>query len=445
MRGRAMTAAKSISRARALFCGSAMALVLAACAEPEVILQGQREDIRPDANIQVVNQSRPISLPSQTVNASWAQTHGLPAQRTAHPALSTAPQLQWAVSIGEGDSRRQRITARPVVADGRIYTLDSAARVSAVSPSGQLLWQSDLIPARESEGQATGGGMAYDKGVLYISSGYGVLTALEASTGKQIWRQKLEATGSGEPMVRDGLVYLVAGDDTGWAVNTSDGRIAWQVEGVPSPSNVLGAPSPVIAGDYVIFAFGSGDLVASFRRGGVRRWNASVAGQRVGTTLARISDVTGAPVVVGNRAFVGNHSGRTVAIDTNNGDRIWTAQEGAIGPVWPAGGSLFQISDRNQLLRLDASSGEVIWAVDLPGYLKDKPSKRGAVVAHYGPVLAGGQVIITSNDGQIRMFDPRDGNLTRSIEAPGGATTAPVVAGKTLYVVSSKGELLAFR
>ena len=182
-------------------------------------------------------------------------------------------------------------------------------------------------------------------------------------------------------MVRDGLVYLVAGDDTGWAVNTSDGRIAWQVEGVPSPSNVLGAPSPVIAGDYVIFAFGSGDLVASFRRGGVRRWNASVAGQRVGTTLARLSDVTGAPVVVGNRAFVGNHSGRTVAIDTNNGDRIWTAQEGAIGPVWPAGGSLFQISDRNQLLRLDASSGEVIWAVDLPGYLKDKPSKRGAVVA----------------------------------------------------------------
>ena len=143
-----------------------MALVLAACAEPEVILQGQREDIRPDANIEVVNQSRPISLPSQTVNASWAQTHGLPAQRTAHPALSTAPQLQWAVSIGEGDSRRQRITARPVVADGRIYTLDSAARVSAVSPSGQILWQSDLIPARESEGQATGGGMAYDKGVL---------------------------------------------------------------------------------------------------------------------------------------------------------------------------------------------------------------------------------------------------------------------------------------
>ncbi len=449
MRGRTMKSAEIFfgagMRWRALICGTALVTVLTACAEPEVILQGQREDIRSDTAVDVVNQSQPISLPKQTVNASWAQTHGLQALRTSHPALSAAPQLVWATSIGEGDARRQRITARPVVADGRIYTLDSAAQVSAVSPSGQVLWQSDLIPSREGEGQATGGGMAYDSGVLYISSGFGVLTALDASSGKQIWRQELEATGSGEPIVRDGLVYLVAGDDTGWAVHTSDGRIAWQVEGAPSPSNVLGAPAPVIAGDYVIFAFGSGDLVASFKRGGVRRWNASVAGQRVGTTLARISDVTGSPVVVGKRAFVGNHSGRTVAIDTDNGDRIWTASEGAIGPVWPVGGSLFQISDRNQLLRLDAASGAVIWVVDLPGYLKDKPGKRGEVVAHYGPIVAGGQVIVASNDGQLRLFDPRDGSLARTVEVPGGATTEPVVAGKTLYVVSSKGDLLAFR
>lgn len=432
-------------RWRALVCGTALATVLSACTEPELILQGQREDVRADSQSEITNQSKPISLPGQTVNASWAQTHGLQAQRTSHPALSAAPQLAWATPIGEGDGRRQRITARPVVADGRIYTLDSAAQVSAVSPSGQVLWQSDLIPSREGEGQATGGGMAYDKGVLYISSGFGVLTALDAASGKQIWRQELEATGSGEPIVRDGLVYLVAGDDTGWAIHTSDGRIAWQVEGAPSPSNVLGAPAPAIAGDYVIFAFGSGDLVASFKRGGVRRWNASVAGQRVGTTLARISDVTGAPVVVGKRAFVGNHSGRTVAVDTDNGERVWTTAEGAIGPVWPVGGSLFQLSDRNQLLRLDAASGEVIWAVDLPGYLKDKPGKRGEVVAHYGPIVAGGQVIVASNDGQLRLFDPRDGSLARTVEVPGGATTEPVVAGKTLYVVSSKGDLLAFR
>lgn len=440
-----MTATNSFSLVRILLSCSALALAVSACTEPEVILPGKREAIRPDAEVAVVNQSLAISLPQQVANASWAQGHGDPRHRVAHPALSAAPQLAWATPIGAGDSRRQRITARPLVADGRIYTLDSAARVSAVSPAGAVLWQSDLLPARDDEGQATGGGMAFADGVLYISSGFGVLTALDAASGKQIWRQELDATGSGEPTVRDGLVYLVAGDDTGWAVNTKDGRIAWQIEGASSPSNVLGAPAPVITDDLAIFAFGSGDLVATFRRGGLRRWSASVSGQRTGSTLARISDVTGSPVVVGKHAYVGNHSGRTVALDASSGDRLWTAQEGAIGPVWPAGDSLFQVSDRNQLLRLKADSGEILWAIDLPGYLKDRPGKRAAVVAHYGPVLAGGQLVVASNDGVLRFFDPRDGSLAQSVEVPGGATAAPVVAGRTLYVVSSKGNLLAYR
>ncbi|MGR3759690.1 outer membrane protein assembly factor BamB family protein [Roseobacteraceae bacterium NS-SX3] len=440
-----MTAAIGFSRARAMLLGGAAALVLSACAEPDVILRGKREDIRPGTATEVVNQSRAISLPRQSVNAAWPQGHGMEAVRTAHPALSAAPQRIWSVPIGEGDSRRQRITAMPVVGGGRIYTLDSGARVSAVSPAGQLLWQSELIPPADSDGQATGGGVAYDNGVVYVSSGYGVLTALDAATGGQIWRQELDATGSGQPAVKDGLVYLVAGDDTGWAVNAKDGRIAWQIEAAPSPANVLGAPSPLITSDLAVFAFGSGDLVATFRRGGLRRWNASVAGQRLGSTLARISDVTGAPVAANGRLYAGNHSGRTAAFDLRSGDRLWTTQEGAVGPAWPAGGSLFQVSDRNQLLRLDAASGEVIWAVDLPGYLKDKPGKRGAIVAHYGPVLAGGQVVIASNDGQLRFFRPEDGSLLRSVAVPDGATAAPVVAGQTLYVVSRKGELHAFR
>lgn len=435
----------TFSGARALLCGTALAGLLVACAEEEVILRGEREDIRPEYAVEVVNQSRAISLPQQTVNTSWPQGHGAEASRTAHPALSVAPQRVWSVGIGAGDSRRQRITATPVVGGGRIYTLDSGAQVSAVSPQGQLLWQAKLVPAADDDGQATGGGLAYDDGVIYVSSGFGVLTALDAATGAQIWRQELEATGSGQPRVSGGLVYLVAGDDTGWAVNTKDGRIAWQVEAAPSPSNILGAPAPVVSRDLAIFAFGSGDLIATFRRGGLRRWTASVAGQRTGRTLSRITDVTGAPVISGKRLYVGNNSGRTVAIDLDTGDRLWTAREGASGTAWPAGDSLFQVSDLNQLLRLDARTGEVIWAVDLPGYVKDKPGKRGRIYVHHGPVVAGGQIVVASNDGVLRFFNPQDGSLTRTIDVPGGATTAPVVADRTLYVVSSKGELLAYR
>ncbi|WP_170752515.1 PQQ-like beta-propeller repeat protein [Ruegeria lacuscaerulensis] len=421
--------------------------LLAACEEPQVILPGVREDIRPASDNEAVETrgSKPISLPAQQANANWSQSPGTVAYRTTHPQLRATPQRVWSASIGKGDSRKQRITAEPVVAGGLIYTLDSEANVTATSTQGQKAWSTNLIPANDGDEDATGGGMAYANGVLYVSSGFGRLTALDGKTGAIRWQKRLNATGSGAPLVNDGLLYLVAGDETGWAVDTSNGRIAWQIQGTPSVGNVLGAPAPVIAQDFAVFAFGSGDVAATFRKGGIRRWNASVAGGRRGRAAAQIVDVTGGPMVAGDTIYIGNHSGRTVAFEIGSGERKWTADEGAIDTVWPVGGSLFQISDRSQLVRLDSSDGSIIWAQDLPGFVKDKPNRRGPIVAHYGPILAGGRIVVASNDGFVRFFNPVDGTLLNRAEVPGGATTAPVVAGQTLYVVSTKGDLHAFR
>lgn len=441
----------SFSLTRAVLALAAAGLVLTACSEPEIILPGEREDIRPeiegrtDRHEAEDNISRPIRLARQTSNAEWAQSHGTPAYRVAHPALRIAPQLIWATDIGKGDEKRQRITAEPVVAGGRIYALDASARVSAVTPGGGLVWSTDLTPASDKEGDATGGGMAYAGGTLYVSLGFGRLAALDAASGRVKWEQRLEATGSGRPLVTGGILYLVAGDETGWAINPENGRILWQIEASPSVAHVLGAPAPVSNGKYVTFGFGSGDVITAFRKGGLRRWGASVAGQRVGRVASRYGDVTGAPVLVGSTVYIGNFSGRIVAFDINSGERRWTARQGALDPVWPAGDSLFAISDFNELVRISAADGSTIWAVQLPGFVKNKPRRRAAVHAHYGPILAGGRVIVASNDGYLRFFAPEDGRLTNTVEVPAGATTMPVVAGNTLYVVNTKGQLLAFR
>ncbi|MBB94520.1 MAG: quinoprotein [Rhodobacteraceae bacterium] len=437
-------------RGRTLLPALAATLLLAACQEPDVVLPGDREDI---AEVQAFsndpnpdeNTAQSISLPSQTSNASWAQGTGTAANRVSNAALRATPVLAWATNIGQGDDRKHRITAAPVVGGGRVYTLDSRDQVTALSPGGGVLWSTEARPAYAGKDDATGGGLAYDNGTLYVSLGFGYLVALDATTGQKRWEQKLEATGSGKPLVVGDLIYLVAGDETGWAVDKSDGRIRWQIDATASVANVLGAPQPAVADDLVIFAFGSGDVLGTFRQGGLRRWSSTVSGQRPGVAASRIGDVTGAPVVVGSTVYIGNASGRIAALDTDTGERRWTAPFGAVTPVWPVGGSLFALTDSNQLVRMNASDGTPVWAVDLPRYTKDKPLGRGPVFAHYGPILAGSRIWVASNDGFLRAFSPTDGSLLASIEVPGGATTDPVVAGNTLYVVGTKGQLFAFR
>ena len=294
-------------------------------------------------------------------------------------------------------------------------------------------------------GQATGGGLAYNEGRLFVSIGYGNLIALDAATGAEIWRQRLDGTASGTPTVYEGLVYLTAGDDRGWAISAQDGRLRWQLTASPDVTNVLGAPAPAVSNGLAVFAFGSGEIQAVFRQGGLRRWDSSVSGERPGTALGRVGDVTAPPVIVGNRVYVGNQSGRVVALNLDSGERVWTANEGAVGNIISAGGSIFVITDLNELLRLDASNGQRIWGVPLPRFTSNRPKKRVEVFVHHGPILAGGRIHVASNDGVLRSFDPESGALTGSVEISGGATTRPVVAGGVLYVVSSKGQLHAFR
>ena len=113
--------------------------LLSACQEPQIILPGQREQLRSvlqdgdtaAAPQKAVNESRPISLPAQKSNAAWAQSAGSAAYRTDNAALGSALQRIWSAPIGEGDSRKFRITATPVVADGRIFTLDAVSTVTA--------------------------------------------------------------------------------------------------------------------------------------------------------------------------------------------------------------------------------------------------------------------------------------------------------------------------
>ena len=439
----------------------AILALFAGCGNREVILEGERIGVRealiggipPEGEALAEDQAPasavpvavPIRLPRATANAEWTQRGGNARHYLPNPAFGAAPQLIWSASIGAGDSRKHRITAEPVIAGGRVYTMDSQSTVMAHSTAGAPLWSTNLTPGAERVQDATGGGLAFGDGKLFATTGFGALVALDPASGETLWTQKTESAVSGAPMYADGLVYVVSRDARAWAVNAEDGRIKWQLPGTPSPSGVLGSAAPAITDRSVIFPFGSSELLAALRKSGIRVWGSVISGERRGRVYASVTDISGDPVVVGDTVYVATQSGRTAAIDALSGDRIWSAPEGAYSPVLPVGGSVFLISDQAQLVRLDAGTGEKIWAIDLPYYTATKNKRRKAIYAHYGPVLAGGRLVVASDDGQLRFFSPESGALLGSQSISAGAATDPVFAGGVMYLVTTRGQLLAYR
>lgn len=423
--------------------------LLAGC-QKEEILQGTRIDPRDVIEGASVpgpeNVARPISLPKPQANADWPQRAGDAQHLLVNPALGAGVTQVWEAPIGQGDSYRYRLVAEPVVAAGQVFTLDSRGLVTATAAAnGARIWQASITPAGDRADDATGSGLAYDGGRLYVTSTYGELVALDARTGAVIWRQRFDAGIGGAPTVADGVVYVVARDASAWAIQTSDGKVLWQLDAAPAPAGMGGASAPVVAGRAVIFPFATGEMLAAMRQGGIGLWQANVAGRRVGRGYSQVQDLTGEPVVAGNVVYAGSSAGKLSAFDLDSGTMLWTAQSGPTSPVQVAGGALFMTTDDAKLQRLDAATGRVIWSVDLPQYVREKIKKQNEIWVNYGPVLAGGRLFVPSSDGVLRVFDPVNGALVSQGVIPSGASTDPVVAGGTLYLVGRDGVLRAYR
>ncbi|WP_411742009.1 PQQ-binding-like beta-propeller repeat protein [Rhodobacter sp. TJ_12] len=429
--------------------GAAMAL--SAC-EREVRLEGERLDPRAVLGdgggadpATALTAARPITLPSAVANADWPQRGGGASHGLVNAAIGQGLTPVWSAPIGQGQSRRYRIAAAPVAAGGKIFTLDSRAQLTATSTGGATLWASDIAAPGDRADDATGSGLAVAGGRVYATTGFAELVALEAATGKVIWRQSFDTGIGGAPTVADGTVYVLARDGSAWAIDAADGKVQWQMGGVPGKAGMSGVSAPAIAGKLVIFPFATGEMVAVDRATGTPVWRARVVGGRTGRGYTIVSDLTGDPVVVGKTVYAGSSAGKLGAFDATTGQRLWGADEGAVSPVQVAGGSVFLISDQNKLMRLDAGTGETIWAEDLPYFVKDKIKRQNEIHVNLGPVLAGGKLFVVSSDGLLRSFDPATGSLIGQAEIPGGAATDAIVAGSTLYVVSRNGQLHAFR
>ena len=424
----------------------AIAAILAGCAgADDRILPGTRTPIRADTGAAsgAVEDAPQVTMRSAETPTIWGHENGRPSHQARHVAIEYPLTRLWSLDIGRGSSKEGRLTASPVVADGRIFTLDAAANVRATSVNGAPLWSVSLTPDGENDLDGFGGGVSYAAGKVFATSGFGEIVTLDAETGAEIWRQKLDAAVRAAPTVLGNKVFAVARNDQAFGVDVDNGRVRWRTEGIEPEAGIVGGASPAAEGALVVIPFASGEVVGALARNGRRIWSASISGGRRGTVRSRLSDITGDPVISGDTVYVANQSGRFVALDRRTGERKWIVNEGSMVPALPVGGSVYLMTDQAQLIRINAATGATIWSVQLP--LFENPEKRRSAYVHSGPILAGGRILIASADGQFRSFDPQTGALLGMTAAGGNLSGQPAFADGRVFAITDDGTLAAFQ
>jgi outer membrane protein assembly factor BamB len=428
------------------------AALLSACnpfnrARPKTPVLGDRVAVlAADADIAVdpATAAAPFSLPAAQANAEWSQPGGNAAKSMGHLALGNALGTAFSVGIGQGSSVEAKLGAGPVVADNKVFTVDTAATVRAFdAASGRQVWATQFGTERGNSASLYGGGVAYAGGRVFATNGLGFVAALDGTNGGIAWQVRLGAPLRGAPAIAGDSLYVMSQDNQIFSLKQADGSTNWSKPAALEIAGVFGTGAPAIAQSTVVAGFSSGELNAYRAENGRVVWQDALSRTSVSTSVATLSDIDASPVIDNSQVFAVGQGGRMVALDLTSGQRIWELNIAGIETPWVAGDWVYVVTDDAKLVAIARNTGKIRWINQLPAFLNQK-AKRGPI-SYVGPVLAGDRLIVAGSNGVLINVDPANGSFQSQTNVGAPVSVPMAVANGALYVLDERGRLHGFR
>lgn len=324
-------------------------------------------------------------------------------------------------------------------------------------------------PSTQTQFYGNAVGVAVVDGVVYAESDDQFAYAVNARTGKLIWRTSpVGNTLMGTPVVAEGKVFLSAGNvgfnftnvskfaktktaargegisfSGIYAVAARDGKLLWHY-GTAGEA----MPTPAYKDGKIYITTGDGYAHAVNASNGKLLWK---------TELKGMANMSSAAIVNGKMYVAMSSPGAVFCLDANSGKVIWKGQiQGAedtgIGDVSPAVSETLVVMDAvadakeengkstmdTRVVAFDADSGKIVWQANMGRGPKPPAFKGGVPMVHQGVVYIG-----TPVNNVMQAFDLKTGQLKWTWKVPhagaaGSARGAPTYYRDTLYV--STGE-----
>ena len=301
--------------------------------------------------------------------------------------------------------------------DGLVISLDSQ--------TGGELW-------RAAVGNQILAGAGSDGRVVAVFTNGNELVALEG--GKEIWRQKMAASGFTSPLVAGGRVFFLGADRSVNAFDAQSGRKLWSVQRPGEPLVLRQSGVLVAVGDTLIAGL-SGRLVGINPLNGSLLWESPVAVPRGTNDMERLVDLVGGVSRDGSIVCARAFQVAVGCVNTERGSLLWTRPANGFVGVHGDKKHVFGVESDGKILSWRQIDGERVW-------LSERLQYRNLTA----PLVVGRSIAVGDETGYVHLMSREDGSLLTRLATDGSAiTVAPVLAGETLIVVTRNGGIFGFR
>ena len=334
----------------------------------------------------------------------------------------------WSADIGKGLDRAGR-QIRPAYSSGSLYAADYKGLLVAVDAnSGSKRWEI------KTELPFTGG-PGVSENLLMMGTENGEVFAFDATTGTQLWSATVTSEVLAAPAVADGIVVVRCIDGRVFGLDSNTGQRLW-VYDHSVPLLTLRGNSPLLLRAGVVFiGYDGGQVVALRLDDGVLMWEQTLVTAEGRTELERLSDIDGQLVFIASDLIVSSYKSRLASLAADSGRLLWFKDVSSATGVTVDRINLTLSDKDGNLWLLDRRNGAESWKMDQ--------------LLHRGltrPVIYGSFIAVGDAQGYLHWVDIKSG-LFAAREKVGGDGFAgpPLVVGNTLYVMTSKGSLIAYR
>jgi outer membrane protein assembly factor BamB len=353
-----------------------------------------------------------------------------PAKLTPLPHPTLIVKKMWSRSVDDKKAIPLRLGLGVSVADNRVYAAGHTGILAAFDlAKGKVIW-------RKKTGVPLSGGTAASERLVLVGSSDGRLLAFSPAKGDNLWTVRLNGEVLAAPAISERLIAVRTGDGKLHALSPDDGHELWsQQQPVPRLS-LRGTARPQIVGDVVLCGFDNGKVIAVNSSDGTVQWETQVTPPHGRTELERVIDIDSQVDVSGHDVYAVGFQGRVAMLALDTG-QIWWSHEASSYRGLVFDDDTLYLSDANgEVVALKARTGAEIWRQKV--LLYRRLSALG--IMDFGLVTADYQ-------GYVHFLDKATGALAARVSTGGKVriSTPPVVAGNEVVVVNDRGQLTAFR
>lgn len=334
----------------------------------------------------------------------------------------------WSTDIGKGLDKTGR-QIRPAYSSGSLYVADYKGRLFAIdAANGQKRWEI------KTELPFTGG-PGVTGNLLLMGTENAEVFAFDATTGTQLWSATVTSEVLAAPVESDGIVVVRCIDGRVFGLDADTGQRLW-VYDHSVPLLTLRGNAPLLLRAGVAFVgYDGGQVVALKLADGILMWEQTLVTAEGRTELERLSDIDGQLVFIASDLLVSSYKNRLASLAADSGRLLWFKDVSSATGVAVDRTNLTLSDKDGNVWMLDRRNGAEAWK-------QDQLLHRGLT----RPEFYGSFIVVGDAEGYLHWINIDDGQFAAREKTGGkGFAGPPLVVGNTLYVMTKKGTLTAFR